>query len=451
MPRFFGTDGVRGIANEELTPDLATRLGRAGADFYRGGERPARVVIGRDTRVSGQMLEAALSVGLMSAGAHVIQVGILPTAAIAYLTLLFDADGGAVISASHNPGEHNGIKFFDGTGFKLSAEQEEDFESRIDSPRHPQVALGREIGTGKTLENAAELYIDYLIGTISGDLSGLSVLVDCANGAANTVCPAVFERLGAKVTVIGDDPDGFNINDDCGSTHPERLQESVAQAGVDLGLAFDGDADRVIAVDSSGEIVDGDFIMAICAVHYRNQGNLPKDSMVTTVMTNMGFYVALEKAGISVLKTQVGDRFVLELMREKGISLGGEQSGHIIFLNDSTTGDGILTGIKLMSIVKETGKPLSELRQIMQRMPQVLLNIEVGDKDKFAGLTKVSEEIERAERELDGRGRVLVRASGTENLVRVMVEAEEISQAEEIAHSLADLIKAELTALMGSS
>ena len=443
MPKLFGTDGIRGIANDDLSPELAFNLGRVGSLFLAPGGK-GKFVVGKDTRISGDLLEAALTAGILSTGSDVLKVDVMPTAAIAYLARHLRADGGVVISASHNPAEYNGIKFFDGAGFKLSSDQEEEVEKLLAGSTPGGLVTGGQVGTILEVKEAAELYIDHLASTISGDLEGFRVAIDCANGAAYKVAPAILERLKAKVSVFCADPDGLNINKDCGSTHPDDLQDFVSSSDVDLGLAYDGDADRVIAIDEKGEVVDGDFIMAICALHYKKKNDLPNDTVVTTVMTNMGFDLALSQAGIKVLKTNVGDRYVLEEMVRKNVALGGEQSGHIIFLGDATTGDGIVTSLKLMAVLKELKRPFSEVKRVMSRLPQVLLNVKVDHKEKLSEVKRVWDEIERAEAKLNGKGRILVRPSGTEEVIRVMVEAREDREARTVAQAISGIIKEEL-------
>ena len=443
MPKLFGTDGIRGIANDDLSPELAFNLGRVGSLFLAPGGK-GKFVVGKDTRISGDLLEAALTAGILSTGSDVLKVDVMPTAAIAYLARHLRADGGVVISASHNPAEYNGIKFFDGAGFKLSSDQEEEVEKLLAGSTPGGLVTGGQVGTILEVKEAAELYIDHLASTISGDLEGFRVAIDCANGAAYKVAPAILERLKAKVSVFCADPDGLNINKDCGSTHPDDLRDFVSSSDVDLGLAYDGDADRVIAIDEKGEVVDGDFIMAICALHYKKKNDLPNDTVVTTVMTNMGFDLALSQAGIKVLKTNVGDRYVLEEMVRKNVALGGEQSGHIIFLGDATTGDGIVTSLKLMAVLKELKRPFSEVKRVMSRLPQVLLNVKVDHKEKLSEVKRVWDEIERAEAKLNGKGRILVRPSGTEEVVRVMVEAREDREARTVAQAISGIIKEEL-------
>lgn len=444
MGRLFGTDGVRGIANEELTADLAYKLGRAGAFVLTEGTHKPKILVGMDTRISGDMLEAALVAGILSVGAEAICVGVIPTPAVAYLTRKYNADAGVVISASHNPVEYNGIKFFNGQGYKLKDELEDKIQSIIENnldgiPSPTGAELGRKI----VEEAAVEDYVEFAKSTIDSDLKGLKVALDCANGAAYEVAVDTFRQLGAEVVVINNDPDGVNINKNCGSTHPEELMDYVIRKECDLGLAFDGDADRCLAVDNKGNLIDGDFIIAICAKHLKEQGKLKDNMAVVTVMSNLGLDIAFKKEGISTIKTKVGDRYVLEEMIKDGYVLGGEQSGHIIFLDYNTTGDGLVTGLQLASIVKKSGKTLSELASMMTKLPQVLANAKVPNnmKDIHEKDGQIVEEIKKIEEKLDGCGRVLIRPSGTEPLVRVMLEGENQEELDQMAHSLAELIE----------
>lgn len=443
MGRLFGTDGVRGVANRELTPEIAFRLGQAGA-YVLSKEHPhPKIVIGKDTRISGDMLEAALIAGICSVGADVLKVGILPTPGIAFLTRTLDVSAGVVISASHNPVQDNGIKFFSSTGYKLPDAVEDEIEAIVLSEEKPwEVPIGGEIGKVIEIRDAERRYMDFLKETV-GRLDGLKVVLDTANGAAYRVGPQVLEELGVEVIPIFNTPDGVNINAGCGSTHPEALQKAVLEHQADLGLANDGDADRLIAVDETGEIVDGDFIMVICALALKAQGKLAENSIVVTVMSNLGLHIALREAGIKVYETQVGDRYVMEELLRTGAKLGGEQSGHIIFLEHNTTGDGLLTALQLASVVKNHGKPLSVLANQMQRLPQVLINTRVNNKEKAMQNPYVIQKIEEVKRFLGDRGRVLVRPSGTEPLVRVMVEGQDQDQLKHLAQSVVDIIKRE--------
>ncbi|WP_427339955.1 phosphoglucosamine mutase [Caloranaerobacter sp. DY30410] len=447
MGRLFGTDGVRGIANKELTPELAFKLGRAGAYILTKGKKDAKIVVGMDTRISGDMLEAALISGICSVGVDVLSVGIIPTPGVAYLTREYNADAGIVISASHNPVEYNGIKFFNSKGYKLNDEIERNIEKIIlDNIEIPASPTGENIGRVKRVEDGQRKYIDFLKSTIDVDLKGLKVAMDCGNGAAYKIAPTVFEELGAEVVVIHNMPNGININVNCGSTNPEQVQKLVLETGADIGLSFDGDADRLIAVDENGKIVDGDHIMAICGISLKERNKLKGNTVVATVMSNMGLDICLKEKEIEIVKTKVGDRYVLEEMLNKGYSLGGEQSGHIIFLDYNTTGDGILTALQLTSVVKNKGKKLSELAKIMTTLPQVLVNAKVPNdkKKKYLEDEMIRREIEKIEESLKDTGRVLIRPSGTEPLVRVMIEGKNEEEIKEMAQSLAKLIEERL-------
>ncbi|MBP7332232.1 MAG: Phosphoglucosamine mutase [Firmicutes bacterium ADurb.Bin373] len=441
MGALFGTDGVRGVANDDLSPDIAFRLGRAGAHILTNCSSPRRIVIGRDTRISGDMLEAAMMAGICSAGVDVLKVGVLPTPAIAYLTKELQAAAGAVISASHNPVEDNGIKFFGASGYKLSDEIEAEIESlAIDNCAGVMSPVGSGVGRVYEMRDAVDRYVKFACGTINTDLKGLKIVVDCANGAACQVAPRIYGELGADVTAIFNTPDGVNINSGCGSTHPETLMEAVVSSGADLGLAHDGDADRVIAVDARGRLVDGDQIMLICARSLKKKGCLAKNAAVVTVMSNMGFHLAMRESGIRVLETKVGDRYVLEELLRSGARFGGEQSGHILFLDHSTTGDGILTALQLLAVMKEEGQPLDKLAAQMERLPQLLVNVQVNDKDLVMGSPVLAGAIKEEEQKMGGSGRILVRPSGTEPLVRVMAEGRDMEQLKEIVGRLSDVI-----------
>ncbi|MCG0275393.1 MAG: phosphoglucosamine mutase [Thermosediminibacteraceae bacterium] len=442
--RLFGTDGVRGIANKELTPLLAYQLGRAGAYVLSETHDKPTVVVGKDTRISGDMLEAALIAGICSVGANVIRVGIVPTPAVAFLTRHFGADAGVVISASHNPVEYNGIKFFNSEGFKLPDAMEDQIEALIRDSDRIKSPIGPEVGKVFT-EDGIRPYAEFIKSIVDRDFTGMKIAIDCANGAAYRIAPLVFRELGAEVFVINDRPDGCNINVNCGSTHPEVISQFVREVEADVGLSFDGDADRLIAVDEKGQVVNGDYIMAVCAEYMNRKGLLKKGTVVATVMSNMGFEVALKKAGIKTVRTKVGDRYVLEEMLKGGYNLGGEQSGHIIFLDHNTTGDGILTAVKLLSIMVQEAKPLSELRSIMKDYPQTLVNVKVKDKAGYSKSKKIKEAVEEAEALLGENGRVVVRPSGTEPLIRVMVEGEDEKVINELAHRLAEVIRKELS------
>jgi phosphoglucosamine mutase len=443
MARLFGTDGVRGVANAELPPELAFRLGEAAGHFL-GDEGRGRIVVGRDTRRSGDLLEAALVAGICAGGADALVAGIVPTPAVALLVRELEADGGVVISASHNPPEYNGIKLFSREGFKLPDEVEDEIEQFCVSERDWERPTGAGVGSVVRLDDAVERYVAHCVDAVEGDLSGLRIAVDCGHGAASVATPETLARLGAETVVINCDWNGMDINVGCGSTHLEPLKALVAQGGFDLGIAHDGDADRVLAVDGNGDEVDGDMIMAICAARMHEQGRLPLDTVVSTVMCNLGFEVAMRGLGINVIKTKVGDRYVLEQMRTSGAVLGGEQSGHIIFLNHNTTGDGLVTALKLASVVHETGKPLAELKDVMRRYPQVLVNVAVADKHRLGTSAAITAAVHAAEAELGDSGRVLVRASGTEPLVRVMAEASDQEAAQAVVDRLVAVVREEL-------
>ena len=450
MARLFGTDGVRGIANEELTPELAFQLGKAGAVVLTEGTHKPTILVGKDTRISGDMLEAAMMAGILSVGANVIPVGVIPTPAIAYLTRKYRADAGVMISASHNPVEFNGIKFFDLNGLKLSDAKEDQIQQLIENG---MVGVGAPTGggLGRIIHETSgeEEYIDFAAATVAGDLRGLKVACDCANGAASRVAVSALRKLGAEVYVINDNPDGLNINKNCGSTHMEELMHYVVEKGCDLGLAFDGDADRCLAVDESGKLVNGDFIMMICALDLKAQGKLKDDTVVVTVMSNLGLKIAAEEHGLKVAQTKVGDRYVLENMLQNHYSIGGEQSGHVIFLDHNTTGDGLVTGLALASILQRTGRKLSDLASVMQELPQVLVNVRVKADMKNIHETdeEVKARIRQMEEALHGKGRVLVRASGTEPLLRIMLEGEDQPAIDAMAHDLADLINSKAKAV----
>jgi len=436
----FGTDGVRGVANRDLTAELALDLAVAAAHVL--GEvgaisknRP-KAIVGQDSRASGEFLEAAIVAGLSSAGVDVYKVGVLPTPAIAHLVASTGADLGVMISASHNPMPDNGIKFFAKGGGKLDDALEAAIEARLNEPWDRPI--GKEVGRVIVDESASERYIYHLLSSLSVNLAGIKVVVDCANGAASEVAPEVYARAGAEVIAISNKPNGLNINDNCGSTHLENLIAQVKANGADLGIAHDGDADRCLAVDANGDLIDGDFILAILAKEWRAK------TVVGTVMTNLGFIKAMSDNGISFEKTQVGDRYVLENMLANGHKLGGEQSGHIIMRDFANTGDGLLTALQLMSVMAKSKKPLAELAQVMKRFPQVLINVNNVDKSKLGSSKAIAVAIGEYESKLGASGRILLRASGTEPLVRVMVEAESESVAEEIAQNLASLVRLEL-------
>lgn len=447
MGKYFETDGVRGVANQELTPELAFKLGRCGGYVLMQHapelEHP-RVLVARDTRISGQMLQSALVAGLLSVGIEVMDLGVISTPAVAYLTRTQGAVAGVMISASHNPAQDNGIKFFGADGFKLSDDQELEIEALLDAPEDtlPRPSANG-LGTVEEFPEGAIKYIQYLQTTIAGDLEGISVCLDAANGATAPLVNQLFADLETEFYTMGDRPDGLNINDHVGSTHPEALQSFVREKEAMVGLAFDGDGDRLIAVDENGDIVDGDKIMFICGKHLKAKGRLAEDTIVSTVMSNIGFHKAVEAHGMNALKTQVGDRYVVEEMRRGGYTLGGEQSGHIVFLNMNTTGDGLLSAIQLLSVMKETGKSLSELASEVQIFPQKLVNIRVRDKHTVMDEPAVKEVIARIEAEMNGDGRILVRPSGTEPLLRVMAEASTDEKVHYYVDAIADVIRRE--------
>lgn len=441
MGKYFGTDGVRGIANNGLTPELAFKLGRCGGYVLTKGLEKPRVIIGRDTRISGQMLEGALLAGLMSIGAEAMRLGIISTPGVAYLTKATSAQAGVMISASHNPVEDNGIKFFGPDGFKLTDEQENEIERLMDAEEDmlPR-PTGAGVGVVTDYFEGGQKYLSYLKDTIDNDFEGISIAIDSAHGSTSTLATHLFADLEADIYSIGSTPDGLNINDGYGSTHPEKLQELVLEKGADIGLAFDGDGDRLIAVDEKGNLVDGDQIMFICAKYLKEKGMLNQNTVVSTVMSNLGFYKAIEEQGMRSDKTAVGDRYVMEEMLKGGYNLGGEQSGHIIFLDHITTGDGMLSALQLINVMKETGKKLSELASEMTIFPQVLINVRVTDKNEALINQQILNEVEAVENELGDEGRVLVRPSGTEPLVRVMVEAPTKEDCNRHAQRVATLI-----------
>ena len=447
MGKYFGTDGVRGVANTELTPELAFKLGRCGGYVlmqHAPEQAHPRVLVARDTRISGQLLEQALVAGLLSVGIEVMQLGVISTPAVAYLTRTQNAAAGVMISASHNPALDNGIKFFGSDGFKLSDQQEEEIEALIDAPEDTLPRPSTDgLGTIDEFPEGAIKYLQFLQSTISGDLEGIRVCIDAANGATAPLVNQLFADLETDFYTMGDRPNGININDGVGSTHPEGLQAFVKEKGAMVGLAFDGDGDRLIAVDENGELVDGDKIMFICGQYLKSKGRLEKDTIVSTVMSNIGFHKAIEEHGMVALKAQVGDRYVVEAMREGGYVLGGEQSGHIVFLNLNTTGDGLLSAVQLLAVMKETGKSLSELAAQVTIFPQKLVNIRVRDKHTVMDEPAVKAVIEAVEAEMNGDGRILVRPSGTEPLLRVMAEASTDEKVSRYVDTIADVIRAE--------
>lgn len=445
MGRLFGTDGVRGIANKDITAEFALSLAQAAAfvmteDARNRGDRP-RAVIAHDPRISSDFISAAVCAGLASSGVDVFDAGVVPTPAAAYLTADLDADFGVMISASHNSAPDNGIKFFSRGGHKLPDTTEDKIEAALGQSLKP---IGSEVGRVTRFADAEDRYLLHLLGTIPNRLDGLKIVLDCANGAASAISPQAFSDAGAKVIVIGADPDGNNINQGCGSTHLTALQAAVVSNGADLGIAHDGDSDRCLAVDHTGAIVDGDHIMTVLALAMKDSGQLARNTLVTTVMSNLGLKIAMRDAGIGLIETKVGDRYVLEAMREGGYSLGGEQSGHIVFSQYATTGDGVLTGLHLAAKVASSGKSLRELVAVMPNFPQVLINVPGVDKSKVDSDSELQAFVAQAEAELGDRGRVLLRASGTENLVRVMVEAADQGTAQSWAERIAGLVEKRL-------
>jgi phosphoglucosamine mutase len=444
MSRIFGTDGVRGIANTELTSELAYSLGRAGAYVLTKGTHKPKIIVGMDTRISGDMLESALVSGILSVGAQAVCLGVVPTPAIAYLTRKYNADAGVMISASHNPVEYNGIKFFDNNGYKLSDELEDKIQAVIES-KFENVPSPTSVGIGRKFIKKSGLgdYIDHSKETIDIDLSGMKIALDCANGACSTAGVIAFQELGAQVLVINNDPDGTNINKDCGSTHLGALKNFVVENKCDAGFAFDGDADRCLCVDNNGHELDGDAMLVICGKALKEEGKLTGDVVVVTVMSNMGLDIALEKENIKSIKTKVGDRYVLEEMIKGNYKLGGEQSGHIIFLDYNSTGDGLVTALQIAAVAKKNNKTLAELSSMMKKLPQVLANATVPNdkKDIHEKDEEIISEIKKIEETLKGCGRVLIRPSGTEPLVRVMLEGENQVEIDKMAHSLANLIE----------
>ncbi|MGN0532795.1 MAG: phosphoglucosamine mutase [Eubacterium sp.] len=450
MGRLFGTDGVRGIANETLTSELALKIGRAAATVLIKECKSAKptVLIGKDTRASGDMLEAALTAGLTSVGCNVLSVGVVPTPAVAYLVCEYGCEAGIMISASHNPCEYNGIKIFQKTGYKLDDAIEDEIEAIVlDGAEEIPAKIGGDVGNRLFCKTAVKDYVDHVVSTASVRFDGLSIALDCANGSASVCAKDIFTALGAKCIMLSDTPDGTNINENCGSTHPQELMNFVKGASLDLGLAFDGDADRMLAVDENGELVDGDKVIAICSKRMKDEGRLEKNTAVVTVMSNMGFFKFCKDNGIDCKKTAVGDRYVLEKMLQEGYNIGGEQSGHVIFLDYATTGDGELSGVQLIETVVKSKKKLSELAQIMRVYPQVLINVKVTDegKKKYNNDEYIISAVQQAEMELSGEGRVLVRVSGTEPLVRVMLEGSDIEQITRLGNGIAEVIKKRLS------
>ncbi|NLW78475.1 MAG: phosphoglucosamine mutase [Ruminococcaceae bacterium] len=449
MARLFGTDGIRGIANEDMNVELALSIGRAVASVLsQGRRRRPLVVIGKDTRLSADMLESALSAGLCSVGCDVICVGVVPTPAVAFLVQRFKADAGIMISASHNPYPYNGIKIFSGEGFKLPDDLENRIEDLVlDSPEEIALMKAEELGTMSYRKSAVADYVEHLKSTVPTTLEGLRLAVDCANGSASATAAMLFGDLGAEVVLLANEPDGLNINENCGSTHMERLQQYVVEHGLDAGVAFDGDADRCLCVDEKGNLVDGDIIMAICALDMKQRGKLRRDTVVGTIMTNLGFNRFCAENGIHFVATKVGDRFVLEELEIEGYRFGGEQSGHVIFRDYSTTGDGQLTAIQLLCHLRSSGKKLSELAAVMTRYPQVMENVRVSPKGKLAFYNNeaIKDSINKYKDALGEDGRVVVRVSGTEPLIRVMVEGLDEAFIKTAAREIAGVVAEELT------
>ena len=448
MGKYFGTDGVRGIANKELTPELAFKLGRYGGyvlSQHEDSSRKPRVLVGRDTRISGEMLEQALIAGLLSVGIEVFQLGVISTPGVAYLTRLQKASAGVMISASHNPAEDNGIKFFGADGFKLVDDQEAEIEALLDAEEDTLPRPSAEgLGSLDEFPEGLLKYSQFLVQSIPGDLADMTVCLDAANGATATAVNRVFADLETDFYTMGTSPNGLNINDGVGSTHPEALAEMVVEKGADAGLAFDGDGDRIIAVDELGRIIDRDKIMYICAKYLAEKKRLKKDTIVTTVMSNLGFHKAVEEIGLKDVVTQVGDRYVVEEMRKNDYNFGGEQSGHMIFLDYNTTGDGMLSGIQLLNVMKQTGKKLSELADEVTIYPQKLVNIRVTDKNGAMEVPAIKAVVEQAEAEMNGEGRILVRPSGTEPLLRVMAEAPTQEKVDYYVDKIAEVVRAEI-------
>ena len=444
MAKYFGTDGVRGVANQDLTPELAFKLGRYGGYVlaHNKDKKHPKVLVGRDTRVSGEMLESALIAGLVSIGAEVMRLGVISTPGVAYLTKEMEAELGVMISASHNPVEDNGIKFFCSDGFKLSDAQEEEIEELLNA-ENPDIPrpVGEDIVHYSDYFEGSQKYLSYLKSTVDVDFEGMKIALDGAHGSTSSLAPFLFGDLEADTVTVGCNPDGYNINDQVGSTHPEKLAETVVEKECDFGLAFDGDGDRLIAVDEKGDIIDGDQIMFIIGQEMAKNQELNHNMIVSTVMSNLGFYKALEAEGIQSNKTKVGDRYVVEEMRRGGYNLGGEQSGHIVMMDYNTTGDGLLTGVQLASVIKLTGKKLSELAAQMKKYPQSLVNVKVTDKHRVEENVAVQEEMTKVEVDMNGEGRILVRPSGTEPLVRVMVEAATDEKAQAYAERIAKVVE----------
>ncbi len=448
MGRLFGTDGVRGVANSELTCEMAMNIGRAAAMVLTdGNHRHPKILIGKDTRISSDMLENAITAGLCSVGANVVQLGVVPTPAVAFLVGKYKADAGVMLTASHNPCEFNGIKIFSGDGYKLPDALEEQIEAIVlDHAEKPACPIAGDVGSVSFAQNTVRDYIDHIKSSVAFALDGMRVGIDCANGSACRTAEKLFTELGATCLMLSDNPNGVNVNDNCGSTHMENLMSFVKENNLDAGIAFDGDADRCLAVDEKGQLVDGDFLMAICAADLKSRGKLAKNSAVGTIMTNMGFNRFCDENGIKFAATKVGDRYVLEEMLQEGYNFGGEQSGHIIFRDFATTGDGELTAAQLLSIVHRRNAKLSSLATLMTRYPQVMVNVQVGPEGKLRFYTdaEVKDAIEKAKEKLGGNGRIVVRPSGTEPLLRVMIEGEDPEYISVLANSVADVMRERL-------
>ncbi len=448
MEKLFGTDGIRGVGNMfPMTPEMVLNVGKAIAHVFKGkcGTEKPRFVIGKDTRLSGYMIENALTSGIVSVGADVLLVDAIPTPAIAHLTKSLNADAGIVLSASHNPAEDNGIKIFSADGYKLPDDVEDEIEKYVLTEKvKTEHIRGDLLGKAYRVDDAKGRYIKFAKASVKGkSLKGLHIVLDCANGAAYDTAPHIFSELGTEVIVLNDRPDGLNINLDCGALHPENMMEAVKKNKADIGIALDGDADRVIVCDEKGRNVDGDHIIAICAIYMKEKGLLENNGVVATIMTNKGFDIAMDKKGIKVAKSKVGDRYVIEEMKEKGYVLGGEQSGHIIFSNYTTTGDGVISALQLLRVMKEKGGKLSKLAECMKPLPQVIKNVEVKEKKDINKL-EAKKNIKDAEKKLGEKGRVLVRYSGTQNLCRIMIEGENKKEIEEIANNIAKTLKKEI-------
>lgn len=445
MSRLFGTDGVRGIANAELTPELAFKLGRAAATYFGRETATPKIIIGRDTRLSGTMLEAAMAAGICSAGGNAHLLGVIPTPAVSYLTSVLNANAGVVISASHNPFEDNGIKFFSKTGHKLPDAVEDEIENIVATPvDYQKTPTGSSVGQVIVEQGLGELYIKHIVSSADTELHGLKVVMDCANGANSEIAPEILRRLGAEVIAIFNQPNGININNKCGSTHLEALQAKVLECGAAAGIANDGDADRCLVVDEKGAVLDGDQIMLICALELMKENKLKDNVLVTTVMSNVGLHQAMKEHGGKCVKTKVGDRYVLEAMTNNGYQLGGEQSGHIIFSEFSTTGDGILTAVRLLGAMVRNNQTLSQMGALMQKYPQILLNVRVVDKRGWEENQSIKDVIKHYEAVLGENGQILVRASGTEPLIRIMAEGPDQAQLEAIAAAIAEVVAREL-------